>query len=142
MNILFFLTPKATVSYLYDFNTLRQGLEKMKFHGYTAIPVINKDGKYMGTVSEGDFLWKIIEAEDYNTKTGEQITISDILRDGQYPSVCVTATMNELLERAMEQNFVPVVDDLGSFMGIITRKAIIKHYFEKVKTASRENRYV
>lgn len=62
MNVLFFLKPKASVAYIYDNNTVRQGLEKMKHYGYTAIPVIDHEGRYVGTVTEGDFLWKLTEA--------------------------------------------------------------------------------
>ena len=56
MNVLFFLKPKLSVAYIYDTNTVRQGLEKMKHYGYTAIPVIDREGHYVGTVTEGDFL--------------------------------------------------------------------------------------
>ena len=58
MNIAYFLLPKIHTAYLYDDCTFRQVLEKMLHHGYTAIPVINREGKYVGTVSEGDFLWQ------------------------------------------------------------------------------------
>ena len=64
MNVLMLLKPKSEVEYLIDTYTLRQGLEKMRAHGYTAIPVISKDGEYMGCVSEGDFLWHIIDHAD------------------------------------------------------------------------------
>ena len=56
MNIAFFLTLKKDVAYLYDDYSIRQALEKMKHHGYQTIPVIDRQGKYVGTVSEGDFL--------------------------------------------------------------------------------------
>ena len=59
MNIAFFLKPKISVAFLYNDYTVRQSLEKMRHYGYSAIPVINRDGKYAGTVSEGDFLWFI-----------------------------------------------------------------------------------
>ena len=39
--------------------------------------------------------------------------------------------MDELLNVAMNQNFVPVIDDLGSFSGIVTRRDIIKYLVEK-----------
>ena len=45
MNIAYFLLPKARVAYLYDDCTFRQGLEKMRHHGYTAIPVISRSGQ-------------------------------------------------------------------------------------------------
>ena len=60
MNLAYYLTPKSNVAYLYDDYTFRQGLEKMRHHNYRAIPVISRDGQYVGTVSEGDFLWRLL----------------------------------------------------------------------------------
>ena len=133
MNIAYFLLPKNSVAYLYDDCTFRQGLEKMKYHGYTAIPVISRDGKYVGTVSEGDFLWRLLSKgtdslSAYSMKDMEQLRIRDILRDNHYSPVRITVTMEELLQSAMNQNFIPVVDDLGNFTGIVTRKDIIRYF--------------
>lgn len=134
MNIAYFLLPKGRVAYLYDDNTFRQGLEKMRHHGYTAIPVISRSGQYIGTVSEGDFLWRILSVDGSQRctmKELEQLQVRDILRSGQYPSVGITVTMDELLDSAMNQNFIPVVDDVGSFIGIVTRKDIIRYFAEQ-----------
>lgn len=126
-NIIFLLTPKESSSFLYNYYTLRQGLEKMKFHGYTAMPVITKDGSYAGTVSEGDFLWHILDKGVYDMKKQEDYFITDIIRNDWNPAVKISATLNEVLLRVMNQNFIPVVDDREKFIGIITRKDIIKH---------------
>lgn len=137
MNIAYFLLPKARVAYLYDDYTFRQGLEKMRHHGYTAIPVISRSGQYIGTVSEGDFLWKIVNGDTdkpYTMRELEQLHVRDILRDNLYPPVGITVTMDQLLDNAMKQNFIPVTDDAGSFIGIVTRKDIIR-YFAEQKTA-------
>ena len=134
MNIAYFLLPKVRVAYLYDDCTFRQGLEKMRHHGYTAIPVISRTGQYVGTVSEGDFLWRLLSgdsAERRTMKDLEQLQIRDILQPHSYPSVRITVTMDELLESAMNQNFIPVVDDAGSFIGIVTRKDIIRYFAEQ-----------
>lgn len=128
MNVLMLLKPKDTVKYIYENNTLRQGLEKMRAHSYTAIPVISEDGKYVGTVSEGDFLYYIIDARKNSIKEQEQKHISDILRKRFNPAVQVNVTMDELLERALNQNFVPVTDDSGVFIGIVTRQDIMKQF--------------
>lgn len=40
--------------------------------------------------------------------------------------------MEELINRAMNQNFVPVVDDQDKFIGIITRKDIIQYFYNKL----------
>ena len=134
MNIAYFLLPNVRVAYLYDDCTFRQGLEKMRHHGYTAIPVISRTGQYVGTVSEGDFLWRLLSgdgAERCTMKALEQLQIRDILQPHSYPSVRITVTMDELLESAMNQNFIPVVDDAGSFIGIVTRKDIIRYFAEQ-----------
>ena len=136
MNIAYFLLPKNRVAYLYDDYTFRQGLEKMRYHGYTAIPVISRGGKYVGTISEGDFLWQILsnDAESRqirSMKDLEQLHIRDLLRGNNYPPVRITVSMEELLSNAMNQNFIPVVDDLGNFTGIVTRKDIIRYFAEQ-----------
>lgn len=141
MNIAYYLLPKHCVTYLYDDQTFRQGLEKMRYHGYTAIPVITRQGRYVGTISEGDFLWQMVPEEGTSCpctrKELERRSVRDILRENHYPPVRITATMEELVNSAMNQNFIPVVDDLGSFIGIITRRDIIRHLSERTK-ASRE----
>ena len=128
MNFLKLLKPKETVQYVFDHNTLRQGLERMKAHGYTALPVINSEGKYVGTVSEGDFLYYILDRRDSGIKSQEKHYIHEILREGFNPAVRIDVTLDELLEWAQNQNFVPVTDDRGTFIGIVTRQDIIKHF--------------
>lgn len=133
MNLLFLLHPKALVAHLVSDCTARQGLEKMRAHGYTAIPVINPEGEYIGTVSEGDFLWALVGDNDCNLKNLEKIKLTDIMRGVRDSAVTVTTQMDDLLYKIMDQNFVPVTDDRNIFIGIVTRKDIIKYYYEKEK---------
>ena len=131
MNIAFFLKPKASVAFLYSDYTIRQALEKMRYYGYTAIPVIQRDGKYVGVVSEGDFLWYLTdlfsENADVNMKTLEETPMSAIIKNNAYISAKITADVKELVNLSLRQNFVPVTDDLDSFIGIVTRRDIISH---------------
>ena len=133
MNIVTLLRPKSTVAYLESDFTMRQGLEKMNVRKYTAIPVIEKDGKYVGTVSEGDFLWSMLRMENFTIKELEKYKVKDIMRKGWNPAVKISATMNDLLHQVMEQNFVPVIDDRNLFMGIITRRDVMKYVCEMKK---------
>lgn len=132
MNVLFFLKPKLSVAYIYDTNTVRQGLEKMKHYGYTAIPVIDREGHYVGTVTEGDFLWKLTEENAWETHAQERLNVRDIMQRSHNPPVNVNASLEDLLQQAMNQNFVPVVDDLGSFIGIVTRRDIMQYYYRMI----------
>lgn len=142
MNIAFFIKPKTEVSYLYDDNTLRQGLEKMKNHGYSAVPVISREGEYVGTVSEGDFLWSLIDESDdihnYRIKNMENVPLKAILTADRFPPVKITSSIEELLTKSMSQNFVPVVDDRGYFMGIVTRQDIIGYFYKNMNIYARK----
>ena len=129
MNILFFLHPKSGVTYLTMGNSLRQGLEKMKNSGYTEIPVVDKEGVYVGSVNQGDFLWKILEEDFTDMQMAEYTPIDSIVSPRVLP-VRIDTTMEDLITKAMDQNFVPVVDDFGAFVGIITRRDIIKYFAE------------
>lgn len=133
MNVAFFITPKSQVAFIYSSSTFRQGLEKMRHHGYTALPVLTEDGKYAGTVSEGDFLWSLVEVGGASMNDCEELSVREILREDRNPPVKVTANADELIERLLSQNFVPVVDDGGSFIGIVTRQRVIAHMKQSIK---------
>ena len=130
MNILFLLKPKSDIVLIYDHYTLRQALEKMKRHRYAAIPVIDKDGSYAGTLSEGDLLWAILSEQAFDNHHIEQIFVKDILKGRQNAPVNVNAALDDLLLMAMNQNFIPVTDDRGLFIGIVTRRDILQYYYD------------
>ena len=134
-NILFFLTPKAMCQVVYDDFTVRQALEKMESSGYTALPILNKRGEYRGTLSEGDGLWAMKNMCNMDLRIAESRRIMEISRRKDNIPVRVTTTMRDLVERSVSQNFVPVVDDKDTFIGLITRKAIISfcmdQYFQE-----------
>ena len=80
----------------------------------------------------------MISHENFDMKAQEEYQIEDIIRKGWNPAVKITATMDDLFLRVTEQNFVPVVDDRNAFMGIITRKDVIKYYYDQARGESRE----
>lgn len=125
MNIAYFIKPKSAVAFVHSHNTVRQVVEKMKYHGYSAVPVLSSTGEYVGTVTDGDLLWATYgkDSEEY-----EKIRISSIIKPDRAEPVSIFAQTDELIYKIMEQNFVPVVDGRGSFMGIVTRKDIMKYY--------------
>ena len=131
MNILFFLTPKNEVAYIFEDESLRQALEKMEYHKYSAVPVINRRGKYVGTITEGDMLWGIKNKFNLNLKEAEQVTVAAIDRRSDNRPVYADSNMEDLIDKALNQNFVPVVDDQKNFIGIITRKDVIRYFYIK-----------
>lgn len=138
MNILFFLTPKSEVAHVYNDDTLRQVIEKVDYHKYTAIPMLNKHGKYVGTVTEGDLLRYIKSRYTLTVKDAEETCISRVPLRWKYHTVDINCKMEDLIDVAMKQNFVPVVDDADNFIGIIRRSDIIHYCYNKYKAAAEE----
>lgn len=131
-NILFSLTPKAMCAFLYDDYTVRQALEKMESAGYSSLPILNKRGEYRGTLTEGDLLWALKNMCYMDMRQAEAHRIMSITHRKDYIPVKVTANMHDLVDRAKSQNFVPVVDDKDTFIGIITRSAIIQYCHQQL----------
>ena len=126
-NILFFLTPKAMCAHLMADDTLRQALVRMEAAHYAALPILDKKGEYCGTLTEGDALWALKNQCGLDIHAAEHIRIMDIAHRKDNTPVTVTAPMADLLERATKQNFIPVVDDTNAFIGIVTRRSILKY---------------
>ena len=95
--------------------------------------MLNKEGEYVGTITEGDLLWGIKRYTNLNLKEAENIFISDFPRKVDYAPVSIDSDMEDLIRKSMDQNFVPVVDDQKKFIGIVTRKSIIEYCYEKLK---------
>lgn len=131
-NILFFLTPKAMCAFVYDDYTVRQALEKMESAGYAALPILNKRGEYRGTLTEGDLLWALKNMCYMDMRQAEARRIMEITRRKDNIAVRVTTSMYDLIQRASSQNFVPVVDDKDTFIGIVRRGAIIQYCSENL----------
>ena len=136
MNILFFLTPKSEVAYISEEDTLRQALEKMEYHKYSAIPIISRTGRYIGTLTEGDLLWGIKNQYHLDLKGAEKIPITAIKRRLDNRPVYANSNMEDLIDKALNQNFVPVVDDQKNFIGIITRTDTIRYSYDKSQECS------
>ena len=133
MNILFYLVPKSEVMYLFDDYSMRQALEKMEYHKYSAVPIITRDGHYFGTLTEGDILWELKKRQTMNIQDAENIQLRHMQRKRDNQPVNVNCNIEDLVMTSLNQNFVPVIDDNGIFIGIITRKSIIEYFYTKYK---------
>ncbi|EPY08531.1 CBS domain containing membrane protein [Paenibacillus alvei TS-15] len=128
MNIAFFLTPKHEVVSLTLNTTLRQTLERMEYHRYTAVPILNDEGEYVGTVTEGDLLWHMKNSNGAITfENASKSLLKEVSLNMHNKSVRIDSNMEDLINLAKVQNFVPVVDDMNRFIGIVRRSQIIEY---------------
>lgn len=131
MNILACLTPKSDVDYVTDEATLFKVLQTMENRNFSAIPIINKKGRYIGTITSGDILGCIKENFNLSIKDSAKFPVRNVRRTRDYKAIGVHAGFEEILDKAVNQNFVPVVDDEENFIGILTRKEIMKWMHEE-----------
>lgn len=130
MNILFYLIPKAQICYLYEDYTIRQALEVLSQKRFSVVPIISRDGDYKGSISEGDILYAIKDTPNFDIKVAKKSKICEIKRLRSYQAININADINDLILLSLDQNFVPVVDDRNKFIGIVTRKDIIKSFLK------------
>lgn len=129
MQVAFFLIPKAESSYLLDNFTLRQALEKMEYHHYTAMPVLNSEGYYLYSLFIDDCLWAFKNSPELRFTDAEKIPISSIKTSREVEPVNISTSFDELMRKTVDQNFLPVVDDLGVYIGLVRRRDMVKYCY-------------
>jgi CBS domain-containing protein len=125
MKVAFFLTPKAEVAWVSTRATVRQALEKMEHYRYTAVPLLSPEGHYAGTLTEGDLLWYLKQHPHVRFEDTEAVALSEVSRRLVVRPISVNSDIEELLSLALDQNFVPVIDDREVFIGIVRRRTIL-----------------
>ena len=138
MNLAFFLKPKSEVAYLQDSMPLPVALHELRRSGYTSVPVIDKEGNYVGAVSEGDFLAALAQTDGQHlqltsTQEAEKKRLREILHPDRAPSARIDEPAEALVSRTTGQNYVPIVDDRGIFIGIVTRRNVIRYFLDNPK---------
>ena len=124
MNIFGIMIPKQMLTYLYADDPLDTAVKELINSGYTAVPVIDRSGVYLGVVSEGNFLNMVMECG--RDKLFEH-TVGEIISEDKEAFIINTVSKEEIMEKILDRNFLSIVDDRKCFVGIITRKSIIKY---------------
>ena len=134
MNIFRFIRPKSSVEYVYDTSTVRQALEKMRYHKYVAIPVITEEGVYVGTLRSEDIFKYFVNNKKYSARAAEGDLVTKILDKDFLKPLSHSATTEELFKTVSDHNFAPVVDDRNCFIGMVLRRDVLDFllkYYEK-----------
>ena len=132
MQISSFLFPKDKVAYITSAMSMREAMDQLEHHQYSAIPIIDNEGKYIGTLSEGDLLWKLKNTPGLTFDNMHEVPVVEIKKRIRNECVSIYAQMEDMLALAADQNFVPVVDNDRVFLGIIRRKDIIEYYTRNI----------
>ena len=140
MNILRFIIPKSSVEYITKGSTVRQALEKMRYHRYVAIPVLDDEGIYLGTLRSDDIFRYFLDNKTFDKRSAEEDLVESILDLSYSRPMPHDAPISELFERVKEHNFVAVTDDRGCFIGIILRRSVVD-YLQGFYKEEKEERF-
>lgn len=135
VNLAKIMIPKVTTVFLKESQTVRQGWEIMHRSGYTAIPVVDCEGKYIGSVSEGDFLQFVMSQGTTDICVMEQHKVCELVRKDFCPPLQIVANREQVIESALNQNFVPIVDGRDVLCGILTRRGVIQYLADESRNA-------
>ena len=132
-SIMSIFTPKKMTAFLNENSTVRQAIELFDVHKYSVIPLVDNDGHFVGTLSEGDLLCFLKNKVKYDIKATEKVSVKDMERYREYRSLEVNSMWSEFFVLSLDQNFIPVTDDKGIYIGIVKRREIIKFLSDKVE---------
>ena len=135
MKIANFLTPKAGVAWVKTTSTVRQAIERMEHHAYTAVPLLTPEGGYGGVLTEGDLLRFLMQHPHVRFADTEHLPLSAVPLRKQVQPISIDAEMEELLALVLDHNFVPVVDGREAFIGIVRRRTILTYFQERLRAA-------
>lgn len=63
----------------------------------------------------------------------EKVKLMDVKRKRNIQAVTISTDMDDLVDVITDQNFVPVIDDQEKFIGIVTRKDVIRFYHDEYR---------
>ena len=132
-NVFDLLTLKDSTFYILETATVRQAVEKFSAHKFSVVPVIDKEGRFVSTISEGDILRFLTTHKNVSDEFMEKAKISEIERYRPYNSMKIDTVFDEIYALSLSQNFVPIVDDRGKYIGIIKRKDVFVYLKESLK---------
>ena len=96
----------------------------MTSSGYSRIPVITKDKIYCGTIAISDIMTYQSEHQlsDWEvSQTDVALAVNDKLE-----TILADASLTEVMHKLVDNPFLPVLDRGKHFLGIITRRSILK----------------
>lgn len=119
-----YLIPAKDLAIVVDTHNMDHVLLLMTNNGYSRIPVITKDKIYRGTVSISDIMTYQAEQDlaDWElSQTDVALAVNDKLE-----TILSDASLTEVMHKLVDNPFLPVLDKSSHFLGIITRRSILK----------------
>lgn len=133
-----FLIPAENVANVLYQHPLSHGLLVLSKVGYSKIPVLDKNDRFVGLISLSDVVNKMLDLQNISMEPLEGLTVADVMEVG-VTTVDENWELEDVLHLLVNSPFLPVVTEEKVFKGIITRKELLKAVNFMVHELERRN---
>lgn len=125
------IIPKNKVEFIYNDITVGDALRKIGKKRFAMVPVLERiSERYIYSLSASDILYEILKKGDIEACKNQPL--SSVAIDRLVVPCQKDTEILALADLAISQNFVPIVDNKGTFLGIVTRRAILDYFINEV----------
>ncbi|MBF0775294.1 CBS domain-containing protein [Streptococcus azizii] len=118
-----FLTPANKLAVIIDTHNIDHAKLLLSHMTYSRVPVVTENNQFVGTIG----LREIVKYQAENELTDEQLNMDiSLIVKKDVATVGAHYQLEEVMRKLVDQAFLPVVGERGEFLGIITRKSILK----------------
>lgn len=106
-------------------NNLLHALTLLSSLGYSSVPVLDIEGKLKGQITLAGIISGIKAIPTFDWDSLQTKTVDEVM-DKNPGRVHEHAELEDVLHLLVTNNYVSVVDSKGAFLGIVTRKGILR----------------
>lgn len=118
-----FLTPANQLAVLVDTHNIDHAKLLLSNMTYSRVPVVTEDNRFFGSIG----LSEIMSYQALNQLTDEELNQDiSLIAKTDVDTVPEDYRLEDVLRKLVDEPFLPVVGDNREFLGIITRKSILK----------------
>lgn len=118
-----FLTPADRLAVIIDTHNIDHAKLLLSHMTYSRVPVVTEDNRFLGTIG----LTEIIQYQSNNELSDEELNVDvAIVAKRDVATVSEDYDVEDVLRKLIDEPFLPVLGENQVFLGIITRKSILK----------------
>ena len=129
------------VAILQEDHTLEHAMLVLTNVRYSLIPVLNRENKIVGLVSLAMILHKITGVEQIQMNQLGKNKVRDVMRT-EFPVIQENTQIEDVLNELVDESFLCISNDEGVFLGIVTRKEVLKRINYMVHRLTHEYEFV
>ena len=120
-----FLTPADKLAVIIDSHNMDHAKLLLSHMSFSRVPVVTEDNRFVGTIG----LNEIIQYQAENELSDEELYQDiSLIANRDVASVKENYELADILRKRIDESFLPVLGENDEFLGIITRKAILKAF--------------